>query len=312
MFAVQSAPSSGPPRPLIANFWDACPFLGARGGAEGIRGGIGDGRHGSSIGGSTRLLRCFLSLPSSSLSPPSAAVDDSRNSRRRRSRSAKERHPVHGAVACQQVSSSGPTTASAATPAPETLPGWIGRLGLDEEEEEDLVAAFAALPEPPPPAAADAKLVQATRELVVSMKGPKTEHVRQGKPKRRGRPRKNPSLVEVKESSESQQRRDEKEMMRIEAENLANASKVAETKELLNVPVEATAKSTTEERGRWIQERLLLNDATLAKMMEFYPQCVSYRIVENLEPKLEWLQKELGLDDQALGKMISTAPVILG
>lgn len=276
MFAMQSAPSSSPARPLTANFWDACPFLGARGGAGGIRGGIGEGRHGSSIGGSTRLLRCFLSLPSSSLSPPSAAVDDSRNSRRRRSRSAKERHPVHGAVACQQVSSSGPTTASAAAPAPETLPGWIGRLGLDEEEEEDLVAAFAALPEPPPPAAADAKLVQATRELVVSMKGPKPEHVKRGKPKRRGRPRKNPSLVEVKGSSESQQRRDEKKMMRIEAENLANASKTAEAKELLNVPVEATAKSTTEERGRWIQERLLLNNATLAKMMEFYPQVLRY------------------------------------
>lgn len=275
MFAVQSVPSSSPPRPLIANFWDACPFVSAGGGAEGSRGSIGEGHRGS-IRGSTRLLRCFLSLSSSSLSPPCAAIDDNRNGRRRRSRSAKERHPLHGAVACQQVSSSsGPTAASAEAPAPEAFPGWIGRLGLDEEEEEDLVAAFAALPEPPPPAAADARLVQATRELVVSMKAPKPAHVRWGRPKTRGKPKKKPSLVEAEESLESQQRGDEKEM-RIDAGKLADARKTAKANELLNVPVEATAKSMAEERGRWIQQRLLLNDATWAKMREVYPQVLRY------------------------------------
>jgi hypothetical protein len=61
----------------------------------------------------------------------------------------------------------------------------------------------------------------------------------------------------------------------------------------------------------YLQERLLLDDATLSKTVKRFPSALGLSISDNLEPKLDWLQKRLNLDEAQLGKLILKAPSIL-
>lgn len=319
---MQSAGNSGAP-PSIPNFWDAYPLLSEGAVAAGGGGGAG--------GSSARLLRCFLSLPSPSplpLSPPCSTSEDRGVRRRRRGRNnANNKRMVHSvgarvqvtgnsSVSCSGSGAHGAVAAAAAAAAtaassPDVLPEWLGGLGLDKEEEEDLVAAFAALPEPPPPAAADAKLVKAARDLVVSMKKPergaeeaeagvglslKTGIVVEAKKKKRTREQaKKARLLPLRAQNGLLEVRKGKEEEKLETKDVGCAEVTVapaaeEARESLEVdepePVDAKkkAKPLTEEeavaRDMWMQQRLGLDDDAMVVIRETHMHvCVLLTVV---------------------------------
>lgn len=300
MFHVQSAASSGAPS-LIPHCWDAYPVR-----SEGA--GAGGGGGGAS---SARLLRCFLSLPSSSpLSlSPSCSANEGRGTRRRRGRHANNKRMVHTVGSRVQVTSNsssgggsgGAALAAAATASsPEVLPEWLGRLGLDKEEEDNLVAAFAALPEPPPPAAADAKLMHAARDLVVSMK--KQERAVTKAKAKAGSPNGGIAVEAEKkirtreqankagsalgaESGQPEEVKEGKEGARgkeaggsAELKSAARAARAGGSPEVDDVLMEAKEPLTEEAAGArdaWMQQRLGLDDAAMATMRETHTHVCS-------------------------------------
>lgn len=302
MYSMQSVANGGPP-PLVTNFWGACSSFSS---GERACSGSGSSYGSSSAGGgsSARVLRCFLSLPPLSplLSPACPAASEERDDRRRRSRKSrytKSRRVVQGVAARLEVSNrsstatarAGASTAPPAAPTPEVLPEWFGGLGLDKEEEEDLVAAFVALPEPPPPADADAKLVRATRDLVVSLKEPPVE--RNGEAELKGgvkvvaatkkkitrerrlakkqgalKATKNPSGLREEEGKGKAE-----VVVRLEKSSKAVAGMTVTRPRGAKKPVALPSEvmKTVEERDTWLQERLRFDDAAMTKLRETFP-----------------------------------------
>lgn len=301
MFSVQLAAGNGsppPPQPppSIPNFCYALPWFSdvavaeagaAAGAAAGTRGGAGcDG--GRERNNSSRLLGCFISL-----SLPSASVTEDRNPRRRRSRN-RNRSSVENRDTIRGV---GSRLLHCAAASPKVLPEWLGRLGLDKKEEEALVAAFAALPEPRPPAAADAKLVQAAKDLVMSIKKPerggraargasgllqgvttidaedKEERVRAVPATKTEVPlkaakREPLSLLEDGEGDGDEGGSVELKAARTNGASLEVNGQPAERKRTVREPL---TKEEVETRDRWLKERLRLDDAGLARMKEVFP-----------------------------------------
>ena len=64
-----------------------------------------------------------------------------------------------------------------------------------------------------------------------------------------------------------------------------------------------------EERTKWLQQRLDLDDTALRKMIQQMPAILSFSISDHLQPKLDWLE-QLGLHDAALMKVIRGNPSI--
>ena len=61
----------------------------------------------------------------------------------------------------------------------------------------------------------------------------------------------------------------------------------------------------------WLQQRLVLDDEELSKMITKFSAIVKYSLNDNIIPTLDWLQTRLELDDIALGKIIQKLPSIL-
>ena len=299
MFYVQSAVNTGAP-PSIPSFWEAYPLL-----SEGTGAGGGGGVS------SARLLRCFLSLPSSSLLSlsPCSPNEDRGVRRRRRGRNANNKRMVHSIGARAQVTSNssssggggnGAIAAAATASSAEVLPEWLGGLGLDKEEEEDLVAAFAALPEPPPPAAADAKLVQAARDLVVSMKKPATAERGPGT----GLSPNGGIVVEAKE----------KKRAREQAKNARSPLRTEDSPlEIVREGKEEKEEEDLEREGRgWVEVRGTPRATRAGGSSEAEEPTEAKKLAEEplteeaAEARDAWMQQRLGLDDDAMATMRET------
>lgn len=289
MYTVQSVPGGGPP-PLITHVWGACPSF-SGGSCYGSASGCG--------GGSARVLHCFLSF--SPLLSPGCPASEEQSSRRRRRPCTESTRKIQGVAARLEVRSKSSTVtarpgasgAPPAAPTPEILPEWFGGLGLEKAEEEDLLAAFVALPEPPPPADADAKLVKATRDLVVSLKEPPPGRyvaaeskgdVKVGAAMKRkmaqGRrlARKRGSLRAEKMPREGDERGTAEVLMTLE-----KPSKAATRLPGVHSPVALTSKivKTVEERDRWLQERLRFDDMEMAKLRDSFPHVCSVALASS-------------------------------
>ena len=62
----------------------------------------------------------------------------------------------------------------------------------------------------------------------------------------------------------------------------------------------------------WIHEQLQLDEASLSKLIQSMPSILSLSIADNIEPTIDWIQQRLHLDDTALSKLIRRLPPILG
>ena len=61
----------------------------------------------------------------------------------------------------------------------------------------------------------------------------------------------------------------------------------------------------------WLQQRLSLTDDELSKMIQRLPALFAYNKHTNMEPKLDWLQQRLSLTDEQLSEMIQRYPALL-
>lgn len=194
--------------------------------------------------------------------------------------------------------------AAATASSPEVLPEWFGGLGLDKQEEEDLIAAFAALPEPPPPAAADAKLVQAAKDLVVSMKEPARAGVSPRKKRTRERAKKAARLPSGTENGPQEVigKGEEEEgggwvEVKVAAPRATGAGGASEAEE----PTEEAKKPPVKEpltaevagaRDVWMQQRLGLDDGEMATMWETHTNvCARNSSTRVWPPRYLWVPK---------------------
>jgi hypothetical protein len=69
---------------------------------------------------------------------------------------------------------------------------------------------------------------------------------------------------------------------------------------------------TLEERMAWLQKRLSLDDKSLSKLVGRLPAVLHYSVDDNLEPKLSWLQERLSLNDKSLSFVIQRMPSLFG
>jgi ferric-dicitrate binding protein FerR (iron transport regulator) len=60
----------------------------------------------------------------------------------------------------------------------------------------------------------------------------------------------------------------------------------------------------------WLQERLLLDDAGIAKLVKEEASFLGFSLETN-EERMAWLQKRLVLDDKSLRKLVLSCPSVL-
>ena len=76
--------------------------------------------------------------------------------------------------------------------------------------------------------------------------------------------------------------------------------------------LESNMKEKLESTLTWLQERLSLDDKSISKLVQSYPQVFGLSVKNNIEPKLTWLQERLDMDDKSISKLIKKVPQILG
>jgi hypothetical protein len=61
----------------------------------------------------------------------------------------------------------------------------------------------------------------------------------------------------------------------------------------------------------WLQERLVLNNEQLIKLVKRHPKIDKLSVEEQLKPTLDWLQVRIGLSDEELAKSVRKQPTAL-
>merc|ERR1711966_267294 len=74
--------------------------------------------------------------------------------------------------------------------------------------------------------------------------------------------------------------------------------------------LKCSIRDNLEPKLDWLQRRLNLDGAAVGKMVQRLPSLLSFSVDDNMKPKVGWLQQRLDLDDAAIGKMIQQCPFI--